>query len=93
MFSGVVGQASILSPRVLMEAFPTDPEAWLGYLDSQGGLAAGSVRVGGGALVGLTRAGLGALRDPLANALWALEVAAKAVNLAGRQISEVVAGV
>jgi geranylgeranyl reductase family protein len=93
VFSGVVSQASILSPRVLMDAFPTDPDTWLAYLQGQGGLAAGSLRAGGGALIGLARAGLGALRDPLANALWGVEVASKAVNLAGRQISGVLAQV
>ncbi|HEX7553929.1 MAG TPA: NAD(P)/FAD-dependent oxidoreductase [Geothrix sp.] len=91
VFSGVVSQASILSPKVLFEAFPMDPDIWLTYLQSQGGIAVGSIRAGGGALLGLARAGLGALRDPLANALWGVEVASKAVNLAGRQISGVLA--
>lgn len=87
VFSGVVAQGSILSPRVLYEAFPKELDTWLAYLRGQGGLAAGSLRVAGGAVISLARAGVGALTDPLANARWGLELAHKGVSLAGRQLS------
>jgi geranylgeranyl reductase family protein len=87
VFSGVVAQGSILSPRVLYDAFPKHAGIWLAYLRSQGGVAAGTLRVAGGTAIGLMRAGVGALRDPLANTRWGLEVASKAVHLANRQFS------
>ena len=87
VFSGVVAQGSLLSPRVLYEAFPKEAATWLAYLRGQGGIAAGTLSVTGGAAIGLARAGVGALRDPLTHARWGLEVASKAVHLAGRQFS------
>jgi geranylgeranyl reductase family protein len=87
VFSGVVAQGSILSPRVLYEAFPKDATTWLAYLQSQGGVAAGTLRVAGGAAISLARAGVGALCDPLTNTQWGLEVATKAARLAGNRFS------
>jgi geranylgeranyl reductase family protein len=93
VFSGVVAQGSLLSPSVLYEAFPKEVDTWLAYLRSQGGIAAGTLRVAGGAAISLARAGVGALRDPLTNARWGLEVATKGVHLAGRQFSGALAQV
>lgn len=87
VFSGVVSQSSIMSPRVLYEAFPKEADTWLDYLRGQGGIAAGTLRVAGGSAISLARAGLGVLRDPVTNTQWGLEVATKAVRLAGKQFS------
>jgi len=87
VFSGVVAQGSVLSLRVLYEAFPKEADTWLAYLRSQGGITAGTLRVAGGAAISLARASVGALRDPLTNTRWGLEVATKAVHLAGKQFS------
>jgi geranylgeranyl reductase family protein len=92
VFSGVVAQGSVLSPQVLMQAFPKEASTWLAYLRGQGGLAAGTLRVAGGAALGLARAGVGVLRQPAANARWGLEVAAKAAHLANRRFSGAPAG-
>lgn len=88
IFSGVVAQGSLLSPRVLIDAFPKDAATWLAWLRGQGGIAAGSLRVAGDTAISVARAGVAMLNDPVANARWGLEVADKAIGLAGRQFSE-----
>ena len=85
--SAALWPRSILSPRVLYEAFPKDATTWLAYLQSQGGVAAGTLRVAGGAAISLARAGVGALRDPLTNSQWGIEVATKAARLAANRFS------
>lgn len=89
IFSGALAQGSLLSPRVLYEAFPKEASTWLAWLRGQGAgsMAAGSLRVAGETAISLARAGVGILRDPLPNARWGLEVADKAVNLAARRFS------
>lgn len=91
VFSGVVAQGSILSPRVLYDAFPKELDTWLAYLRGQGGFAAGTLRVVGGAVISLARGGVGAMTEPLTNARWGLEVAGKSMGLAGRQWSGAIA--
>jgi len=83
VFSGVVSQSSALSPRALFHAFPRDRRAWANFLAGNGGVAA----LARGAAGGLLTAGRGALRDPVANIDWGLEVATKALRLGGRHLS------
>jgi len=83
VFSGVLSQSIALSPRALYHAFPKDRGAWAAFLAANGGTAA-PLRLARGAAAGLLAAGRGALRDPLPNIDWGLEVATKALRLAGR---------
>ena len=86
VFSGVLSQSIALSPRALFHAFPRDRTAWASFLAANGGAAA-PARLLHGAATGLLAAGRGALRDPLPNIDWGLEVATKALRLGSRHLS------
>jgi geranylgeranyl reductase family protein len=86
VFSGVLSQSIALSPLALYYAMPRNWIAWTAFLAANGGATA-PVRLAGGAAASLLAAGRGALRDPVANADWALEVTFKAFRLLGRQMS------
>jgi len=86
VFSGVLSQSIAVSPRALYHAFPRDRAAWAGFIAENGGSAA-PLRLARRAAAGLLIAGRGALRDPLPNIDWGLEVATKALRLGSRQVS------
>ena len=86
VFSGVLSQSVALSPRALYHAMPRDRAAWAAFLAVNGGAAA-PARLARGAAAALLAAGRGALRDPVANIDWSLEVATKALRLGGRHVS------
>ncbi|HYM02059.1 MAG TPA: NAD(P)/FAD-dependent oxidoreductase, partial [Stellaceae bacterium] len=73
IFSGVVAQNLCLSPRVLYDAFPKDPETWLALLRAEGGISKGGLRLMRGAAASLAQAGAGMARDPLTNIDWAVD--------------------
>jgi geranylgeranyl reductase family protein len=85
VFSGVLSQSIALSPLALYQAIPRNWTAWAAFLAANGGPVA-PVRLVGSTLAGLLAASRGALRDPVANADWGLEVTIKAVRLMGRQM-------
>jgi geranylgeranyl reductase family protein len=86
IFSGVLAQSLALSPRALYGAFPKDRTAWASFLASNGGAAA-PARLARGTVASLATAARYAARDPLPNLDWSLEVATKALRLAGRHVS------
>jgi geranylgeranyl reductase family protein len=86
VFSGVLSQSIALSPRALYHAFPRDRTAWAAFLSANGGAAA-PARLARGAAAGLLAAGRGALRDPVPNIDWGLEVATKALRLGSRHVN------
>jgi menaquinone-9 beta-reductase len=86
VFSGVLSQSSALSPVALYNAIPRNLAAWAAFVVANGGPAA-PVRLTGSTVAGLLAAGRGALRDPVANVDWGLEVTTKAVRLMARQMS------
>jgi menaquinone-9 beta-reductase len=86
VFSGVLSQSIALSPRALYHAFPKDRGTWAAFLAANGGTAA-PLRLARAAAAGLLSAGRGVLRDPVPNIDWSLEVATKALRLAGRHVS------
>lgn len=86
VFSGVLSQSIALSPRALYGAFPCDRAAWAAFLAANGGAAA-PVRLASEAASSLFTAGRSALRDPLPNIDWGLEIATKALRLGSRHLS------
>ena len=86
VFSGVLSQSFALSPLALYHAFPKDRAAWRAFLAANGGAAAPR-RLASGALGSLASAARSALRNPLPNFDWSLEVATKAARLASRHLS------
>ena len=86
VFSGVLSQSIALSPRALYYALPRDRATWAAFLAANGGPAA-PVRLARQAAMGLVSAGRGALRDPVSNIDWGLEVATKALRLGSRHLS------
>jgi hypothetical protein len=85
VFSGVLSQSIALSPRALYDAFPRDRSTWASFLAANGGRAA-PARLLRGAAAGLFAAGRGALRDPLSNLDWGLEVTTKTLRLGSRHV-------
>jgi geranylgeranyl reductase family protein len=85
VFSGVLSQSIVLSPRALALAFPRDRTAWGAFLAANGGPAA-PVHLATQVALGLLSAGRGALRDPVPNIDWGLEVATKALRLGSRHL-------
>lgn len=85
VFSGVLSQSIALSPRALYHAFPRDRGAWAAFLAANGGAAA-PIRLACGAASGLFAAGRAAMRDPVPNIDWGLEVVIKALRLGSRQV-------
>jgi geranylgeranyl reductase family protein len=85
VFSGVLSQSIAASPRALYHAFPRDRSAWAAFLASNGGPAA-PAHLARRATAGLLAAGRGALRDPMPNIDWGLEVATKALRLGSRHV-------
>lgn len=90
VFSGVVSQNTWLTPRALYEAFPKDPATWRALLRdnsrNNGGAVAGSLRLAGGVVANVARSGAGLARHPGATLGWGLDVAAKVLRLAERQL-------
>jgi geranylgeranyl reductase family protein len=86
VFSGVLSQSFALSPRALYHAFPRDWSAWAAFLATNGGSRA-PAHLFRGSLTSIAAAAAAAMQDPVANMEWSLEVAAKALRLAGRHIS------
>ena len=86
IFSGVVAQSMCLSPRALYAAFPKDWGTWSAFLASNGGARA-PARLLRTTVTALAAAGASAVRDPLPNLDWSLEVATKALRLAGRHVA------
>jgi geranylgeranyl reductase family protein len=88
VFSGVVSQQLCLSPRILYHAFPKDWTAWKAFLEANGGIGAGPVRLVRQAASAIVSAGGTAARDPIPNLDWGMEIAVKALKLAERGIVE-----
>ena len=86
VFSGVLSQSIAVSPRALYHAFPRDRAAWAAFLAANGGAAA-PARLAQGMVASLVAAGRGALRDPVPNIDWGLEVATKALRLGRRHVT------
>jgi hypothetical protein len=91
VFSGVVSQSAWLSPRALYDAFPKDAGTWLALLRSNGrevngGTAAGSIRLASGAIASVLNAGANLARSPDTTLHWGMDVAAKIVRIAERQL-------
>lgn len=92
VFSGVVSQSTWLTPRALYNAFPKDLSTWHALLKRNGGsfgagAAGGSLRLAFGAVSSAASAGWGLARDPVTTLDWGMDVAAKAIRLADRQIA------
>ena len=93
IFSGVISQSSGLVPRALYDAFPKDPEAWLGLLKSNGkeidaGIAAGAAHLAYGTMSNALRSAVSMARSPVATMHWGMDLAAKAAWLAERRPRE-----
>jgi menaquinone-9 beta-reductase len=88
VFSGVISQSSWLTPRALYYALPKDPSTWRALLDSQGGMAMGSVRLVRDTLAGVANAGLRVARNPITNLDWGIDVATKVIRLVDRRLAE-----
>jgi menaquinone-9 beta-reductase len=87
VFSGTVSQSACLSPLAIYKAFPKNPDTWLALVQQgEGGVAAGSARLVGGAAGSLTKAATRIARDPIRNIDWGLDIAVKAVQLAERGV-------
>jgi geranylgeranyl reductase family protein len=86
IFSGVVAQSLCLSPRALYHVLPKDMAAWNVFLAANGGATA-PVKLAWEAVRTLVAAGAGAVRDPLPNLDWSLEVATKSLRLATRHVA------
>lgn len=86
VFSGVVSQSMCLSPRALFRAFPKNCGAWLAFAAANGGARA-PAKLMRTTITTLAAAGVGAVRDPLPNLDWGLEVATKALRLADRHVT------
>jgi menaquinone-9 beta-reductase len=87
VFSGVLSQSVAVSPRALYHVFPRDRAAWAAFLAVNGGAVA-PIRLARRATAGILVAGRGALRNPVPNIDWGLEVATKALRLGARQMSQ-----
>lgn len=88
IFSGVVSQSLCLSPRILYHAFPKDLSAWKSFLEANGGIGRGPVRLLRGTVAALAGAGSAAARAPMPNIDWGFEVATKTLRLAERHVQE-----
>ena len=86
IFSGVVAQSLCLSPRVLYSVVPKDVASWSAFLAANGGINA-PLKLAGGVIGALASAGVGAVRDPIPNLDWTLEVATKSLRLATRHLA------
>lgn len=87
VFSGVIAQDLCLSPAMLYRAFPKDFSTWRGLLAEQGGVSGGAVHLARRTASSLARAGGAAMREPLANLDWGMELALKAMRLAERRVA------
>ncbi|MGH7119783.1 MAG: NAD(P)/FAD-dependent oxidoreductase [Acetobacteraceae bacterium] len=87
VFSGVIAQDLCLSPAALYRAFPKDVSTWRSLLAEQGGAGRGAVRLARRTASSLGRAGGAAMRAPLANLDWGMELARKAMQLAERRVA------
>jgi geranylgeranyl reductase family protein len=92
VFSGAVSQSAWLTPNAIYNAFPKDLATWQALLRSNAGAstgpAAGSLRLAAGAAASIASTGWGFLRTPLTSMNWGMDVAAKAIRLADRQIRQ-----
>jgi geranylgeranyl reductase family protein len=91
VFSGVLSQSIAVSPTALLHAFPRERGTWAAYLTANGGVAAPS-RLAREALATLFGAARGAVRDPISNLDWSLELATKALRLGSRHVSACAGG-
>ena len=90
VFSGAVSQSAWLTPHAIYNAFPKDFATWQALLRSNAGAstgpAAGSLCLAFGAVSSIANTGWGVMRTPLTSMNWGMDVAAKAIRLADRQI-------
>lgn len=91
VFSGAISQSVCLSPSALYHAFPKDPATWRAFLEGNGGLTRGAMRLAAGAFTHAMESGIRMARDPLTNLDWGIEVGNRVVRLAQRQVMEVAA--
>lgn len=81
VFSGVISRNLCLSPLALYHAFPREPAAWAALLGGGDESVTGPLRLLLDGVGSLATAARGAVANPLQQASWGLDVAARMVRL------------